>query len=302
MKNKENLGNLAALFTIFIWGTTFISTKILLKAMSPLEILCIRFVIGYLALWILSPHVLPKSTNRQNGWFLAAGFSGICMYYLLENIALKYTTASSVGIIISTAPFFTALLESWITKEEKPKITFYLGFLLAMAGILLMNFDGSVWQFHIKGDSLALLAALFWAVYSILIKKISTLGYSNIQTTRRIFFFGLVCMFILLLFLPVKWNKEAYFQFNYLANILYLGFFASAFCFVSWNFAVKELGALRTSVFIYLTPVITLISSALILKEPVTLYSWIGIVLTILGLLLSNYKSQKKEKYYERTN
>ena len=76
-------------------------------------------------------------------------------------------------------------------------------------------------------------------------------------------------------------------------DILYLGLGASALCFVIWNFAVKELGAVKTSVYIYMVPVITVITSVLILYEKLTLLAGIGTVLTLIGLFLSEYKPER---------
>lgn len=79
----------------------------------------------------------------------------------------------------------------------------------------------------------------------------------------------------------------------YLLNILYLGLGASALCFVTWNFAVKVLGAVKTSIYIYMVPVITIATSVLILKEPLTILSIVGTLLTILGLFLSEYDGKR---------
>ena len=72
-----------------------------------------------------------------------------------------------------------------------------------------------------------------------------------------------------------------------LLNLLFLGLGASALCFVTWNSAVRLLGAVRTSVYIYLTPVITIVASVLILHEPFTWMTGVGTVLTLAGLVLS---------------
>lgn len=171
MKNKTTAGHFCALLTIIVWGTTFISTKILLADFQPVEILFFRFLIGLLALCIVCPSSL-KGTNRQQEWtFAAAGLCGICLYYLLENIALTYTMASNVGVIISVAPFFTAILSHLFLKEERPQIRFFIGFLVAMAGIACISFNGSRLELNPVGDLLALLAALIWAGYSVLTKK-----------------------------------------------------------------------------------------------------------------------------------
>lgn len=105
MENQRSAGHLAALFTVLIWGTTFISTKVLLADFQPAEILFFRFALGFAALLLVCPRRLELNDPRQELLFAAAGLCGICLYYLLENIALTYTMASNVGVIISVAPF-----------------------------------------------------------------------------------------------------------------------------------------------------------------------------------------------------
>ena len=235
-----------------------------------------------------------QATARQELAFAAAGLCGVCLYYLLENIALTYTMASNVGVIISVAPFFTALLSHlFLHQDEKLRPGFFLGFAVAMAGIILISFNGSSLQFGPTGDLLALLAAFLWACYSILTKKISSYGYPTILTTRRTFFYGILFMVPALFFFDFQWDLTRFANPVYLLNILFLGLGASALCFVTWNFAVKRLGAVRTSIYIYMVPVITLIASVLILHEPFTWMTGTGMFLTLAGLLLSEYKTKK---------
>ena len=94
---KEISGHYAALLTELIWGTTFVSTKILLPSFLPIEILFFRFLIGYLALWCISPHMLKVENREEEKYFALAGLTGACLYYLLENIALTYTLATNVA-------------------------------------------------------------------------------------------------------------------------------------------------------------------------------------------------------------
>jgi drug/metabolite transporter (DMT)-like permease len=79
-----------------------------------------------------------------------------------------------------------------------------------------------------------------------------------------------------------------------LTNTLFLGLGASALCFVTWNVAVKLLGAVKTSVYIYLVPVITVVTSVLVLREAVTWVSVVGMALTVAGLFLSEKKTKGK--------
>ena len=290
MENKKMAGHLLALLTIVIWGTTFISTKILLVDFRPTEILLLRFVMGFLALLAVHPHRLKGTTRRQELMLAAAGLCGICLYYLLENIALVYTMASNVGVIISVAPFFTAIFSRLFIKEqEKLSIYFVIGFLVAMAGIFLISFNGAKLELNPAGDLLALAAAVVWACYSVLTKKISSFGYNTILTTRRTFFYGILFM-LPALDLEPEWERLM--DPVCLLNLIYLGLGASALCFVTWNFVVKVLGVVKTSIYIYMVPVITTITSALILKEPVTRISAAGTVLAVAGLFLSGYSKK----------
>lgn len=290
MENKNLIGHLSAILTIGLWGTTFISTKILLVDFKPIEILFFRFVIGLLALCAVYPHRLRGTTKKQELTFLAAGFCGICLYYLLENIALTYTMASNVGVIISVAPFFTAIISHLVTKEEKLSLNFFAGFAVAMVGIALISFNGSKLELNPLGDLLALLAALVWACYSILTRRIGSFGYNTILTTRRVFSYGIVFMIPALFLFDFNWELTRLVKPVYLFNIIYLGLGASALCFVTWNFAVKVLGAVKTSVYIYMVPVITVVTSVIILHEKITVMAGVGTILTLAGLFLSESK------------
>ena len=302
MKNPQATGHLSALVTILIWGTTFISTKVLLVAFQPVEILFIRFVLGLIALVLVCPHRLKGTTPRQELTFAAAGLCGVCLYYLLENIALTYTLASNVGVILSVAPFFTAILSHVVFQgTEKLRPSFFGGFVLAMAGIALISFNGSALALNPLGDLLALLAALVWACYSILTRKISAYGYSTLITTRRVFCYGIAFMIPAMFLFDVQWNLSALAQPVYLLNLVFLGLGASALCFVTWNTAVKLLGPVRTSVYIYRSPVITVVTSALILHEPVTPLAAGGMALTLAGLVLSQGRSLRPRAKAEQS-
>lgn len=297
MENKQTTGHFAALLTILIWGTTFISTKVLLGDFKPVEILFFRFTMGLIALLIIYPHPLKGTTVKQELTFAASGLCGICLYYLLENIALTYTLASNVGVIISVAPFFTAILAHLFMKDkEKLRVNFFIGFAVAMTGIFLISFNGSALQLNPAGDLLALLAAFIWACYSNLTKKSVSFGYNTILVTRRVFFYGILFMIPALFLFDFNWDVMRFSNPVYLLNIVFLGLGASALCFVTWNFAVKVLGAVKTSVYIYMVPVITVVTSALILHEKITPMAGVGTVLTLAGLFLSEHKTKKEDK------
>lgn len=296
-KNKTTTGHLSAFITIIIWGTTFISTKVLLRDFSPIEILFFRFLIGFITLFLIYPHKLKLTERKHELYFIFAGLSGVTLYFLFENIALTYSLASNVGVIICIAPFFTAIFAHLFLDGENLRPQFFIGFIVAILGIVLISFNGNmVLNLNPLGDILAILAAIVWAIYSIITKKISDFHYNTIQATRRTFFYGLLFIIPTLFIFDFKIGLNRFTEPINLFNILYLGLGASALCFVTWSFSVKIIGAVKTSVYIYMVPVITVVTSSIVLHEKITQLSLIGTALTLVGLFISESKTKLRIK------
>lgn len=164
-----------------------------------------------------------------------------------------------------------------------------------MAGIMLISFNQEAVEIHPAGDGLAVLAAMIWAVYCLLSRRISELGYNVLLATRRTFFYGLLFM-LPLTFTQFSVSLPTILRPEILFNLVFLGLGASALCFVTWNLAVGILGSVKTSVTIYIVPVITAVASALVLHEPLTPKVILGLALTLGGLVLSQNINQEKEQ------
>lgn len=232
---------------------------------------------------------------------MAADVTGIAAYYLLENIALAYTTATAVGVIVAVSPLFTALLSAALGDRSFLNIRFFAGFALAIAGLIVVGIgtgNGSDMLDALSGSSafgalLALLAGLVWAIYSNLVSRLSEKGYETIATTKRTFLWGI--LFIAIAVLVFDAQPPIFSELlkpGDLLNLLFLGAIASAACFVTWGVAVKHLGATTSTTYIYLVPAITASSSILILGEPLNTTIVLGIVMTIGGLLLSQKRRE----------
>lgn len=301
VKTTVARGHGLALVTVLIWGVTFVSTKVLLEGCAPVEILLFRFALGYVALWAIRPRLLRVTGWRDELLFVVAGACGVALYFLLENIALVYTTASNVGVIVAVAPLFTGLIASFVLREGRLGLRFFLGFMLAIVGIALISFAGGGGglggeaavdggALGLVGCLLALLAAIVWAIYSNISKRISARGYGTVLATRRTFFWGLLFMLPCLPLLGFHPDWAFIFTPLTLANLVFLGLGASALCYVMWNTAVRELGPVKTTAYIYLVPVVTIATSVVILGEPLTPAVIAGAVLTIAGLVISELK------------
>lgn len=284
-------GHLLAVFTIVVWGTTFISTTVLLRDFSPASIICVRMALAIAALYAARPRALKLRDRRHEWLFAGAGLCGVALYFMLENVALTYTSSANCSVIISSAPFFVAIAMRLFCGGERMRASFYIGFAVAMSGIVLLSFSGRELRLDPLGDLLCLLAAMSWAGYSVFLTRLQAFGYDTLMVTRRIFCYGLVFM------LPVVALMGAPFPFDKLLkpvnllNFLYLGLCASALCFVTWSVAQRRIGAVSVSAYIYLSPVITIVAAWLLLGDTILPAALCGAALTLAGLVISEWRA-----------
>lgn len=289
-------GHVMALIVSIVWGTTFIATKLLLNGgFHPVELIIYRFTLAWCALFLFSPKPLLPRSFKEEWPFMAAGLTGLTLYFFFENNALTFTLASNVGIILSTAPMFTAMC-LWLSRRtSRPKLTFFLGFAVAMSGIIIISLGGSSLQLNPIGDLLCLGAALCWGLYGIFLEMTAEQNLTTIQATRKVFFWGLLFTLVCSLFYRNELHLldlSRFAQPSLIFCIIYLSAGASAACFILWNNAIKIIGTVSTSLYIYLTPIITLIASYLVLHEPITPTAMGATALIIAGLWLSQKKGK----------
>ncbi|WP_369281764.1 DMT family transporter [Oscillibacter sp. GMB15532] len=281
---QATLGYALALFTVVVWGATFIASKQLLAFYTPARIMLMRFILAYIALWIIRPQplLLPWKTELR---FAALGIAGCSVYFLTENTALLHTTAANVSIIVSAAPILTALIAHFTTDEKLHRNTLW-GFLTAFSGVVLVVFNGAfVLRVSPKGDILALLSACCWATYSVMLRKMPT-ELDPIMLTRRTMLWGLITA------VPMAIPGGAFSLAPLAAplplfDILFLGLIGSALCYVLWGRAFTLLGVVPTNNCLYLIPFVTMVAAGLTLKEPISPAALAGAVLITAGVILA---------------
>ncbi|MDR1918487.1 MAG: DMT family transporter [Tannerellaceae bacterium] len=276
---------LMAVFTVIVWGTTFVSTKVLLDyGVTPVSVFFYRFLMAYIVICFFCPKRLWADTKKDELLLFGAGLTGGSLYFIAENTALDLTLASNVSLIVSIAPLITAFLSHLFVKGEKLKKALLYGSLLALTGVALVVYNGSfILKIKPTGDVLALTAALMWGLYTIILKRLDR-RYPISFITRKVFFYGIISLLPVFCFTPLTTDTAILSQPVVLGNLLFLGFVASMLCYLMWNVAVKHLGAIRTTNYIYFMPLVTLLTSALILSETITLVALLGAALILGGV------------------
>lgn len=289
MKNKIFLGHFLAIITILIWGTTFVSTKTLLANFTPIEILAYRFIGAFLILILVYSKNIRILSFKEEFLFFLLGITGVTLYYWTENMALKYTYASNVGLIVSSIPIFTALVAHFMTSDEKFTLNLFLGFVIAILGISTVIYNGQSLKLNSTGDFIALISAISFSFYSVLIKKVNK-KYNQLFIVRKIFFYGIVTMIPILILSDASLFTPSKFTIDIVINLLFLTVFASLLCFIMWNKSVTLIGSVKTTNYIYLVPLITIISSSFILHEKISVLMILGGLLIFIGIFTNDNK------------
>lgn len=284
--------HLMAIITVAIWGTTFVSTKILIRhGLSPSEIFFYRFVLAYVCMWSVSYKKFFADNIKDELLLLSAGLCGGTIYFITENTALGITLASNVSLIVCTSPVLTTFLTYLFKRKEPFTLHLFYGSFMALIGVGLVVFNGSfILKISPSGDLLSFTAALMWAFYCLILKQLDN-RYSTVFITRKVFFYGVLTILPVFLFRPLCWNTALMLEPVVSGNLLFLGIVASMLCFIAWNTCVKELGAVQSTNYIYIVPLVTLFTSAVIIDEEITWIAIAGCILILCGVYLAERKT-----------
>ena len=296
MKKSLIFTHFGAIVAVLVWGSSFLSTKVLMMngGLSPIEMYSYRFFAAYLILLLFTFRKILANTWRDELTFLLCGMCSGSLYFITENFALQNTSAGNVSLLASVSPIFTAFLLAVFFKTRL-KAGVLIGSLIAFAGVFCIIFShGEGFVFRPKGDVLALSASLSWAVYTIAVKRLIPI-YNSFFITRKLFFYGVLTSLPLLfakvpadeigqhLLLLVDFSHPIYFS-----NFAFLVIMCSVVSYLIWNEVMKKIGTVAANNYLYGQPLVTMVAGALILGEPIYPLGYLGCVLIIGGLVLSD--------------
>ena len=298
--------HLVAFLVVAIWGSTFVFTKLLLMGgLSPAQIFTLRFIIAYLLL-LAYELTFKRQTFRafchsiKNELLMVAlGITGGSLYFLAENSAMNYTTTTNTSLIVCLCPLFASFFIGMFYKSERLRSIQIVGTLMAAIGVVVVVLNGR-FVLHLSplGDSLAFLACLCWAFYSLLMIPANK-KYHTVFITRKVFFYGLLSMIPYYIYRPeeaVVFTPQVVdvFTLPMFLNLLFLGCVASMLCYLAWCWVMKKLGAVIATNYVYFNPVVTILFAWVILSEQITVYFLIGTVLILVGMYLCDKTDQRK--------
>lgn len=293
-KLPERWLGIAAVATVMVvFGTTFVAIKIALAEMGPFTLAFGRFLI---ALVLFAPFLGRRRGEVQARQLAAMGLLGVTLFFALQNWGLVYTTAANASIVLSAIPALTAIV-GHVALGETLGFMRGLGIFLSMAGVAVVVAGGSVgvsyhatagelaWSSTLLGDLLVLGAALCWALYTVLGRRVVARLPHAVATAHTIVWGTLFLAPLALgeiLLQGVSWPSVKGW-----AALFFLAVAASGFAFFLYLFALTSLEAGEASVYVNLSPLVALVAARLVLAEPIALLQLVGAALVLLGVYLS---------------
>lgn len=302
IKNRLLVYALNILAMVF-WAFSFIWYKDVYQYLQPFTTILTRLVISAVLLFIVSASIgkLQKINFRDFKLILGLALFEPFLYFVGESLGMQLVTPTTGAVIIALIPLLVPIF-AYLFLKERLSVKNIVGVLLSFFGVLLVivtrNFELAASSKGLMLMGLAVVAAIF---YSILLKRLTDL-YNPLTLIAWQNLIGAILFLPLVLFFDIKdWNSGMI-SIGSLIPILKLAIFASSFAFLFYSNAVQVLGAVRANIFTNLIPVFTATFSFVFLNEKLIFQNILGIVLVIVGLVLSQVNSLNriKEKFANR--
>ena len=280
--------------SILLWSTTATITKLLLSSLNSMQILLISSLFAFIFLFIVNLFKgnikeLKKLKLKDYLQIFAIGLLGTFFYNLFLYLGINKMQASEAFIINYLWPIMTVIFACIILKE-KIFIKKILAIIISFIGVIIVTSNGNL---NIDGNSLigtlyCILAAISYGLFSVLNKK------KNYNKYLSMMLFYLVSFIVSLIYTLLN-NGMFIPQTNQLIGLLWIGIFTSAIAFTSWALALEKGNTIKISNLAYITPFLSLIWTGLILKEVISIYTVIGLIVIILGIFI-----QMKDNKYSK--
>ena len=281
----------AALLAAFLWASAFPATRYALNYYSPVSLMVLRFGAASITLGIIGlikKIRLPKFKDLP--LFAASGLSGVFLYSYLFNTGSVTVPAGVSSFIIASAPIFTLLL-TWIFLKETAKPLCLIGVFISFCGLAVVTLTQTTeFSFDI-GLMLVILAALSSGIYST-IMRVLTKNYTALEATTYTIIAGAIGT---LIFLPEAIGEIPDSNLHVNLLVAFMGVFPAAFAYLAWSYALaKAKKTVHVTVFSYLIPFISAVIAYLWLNETLSLFTLIGGLVIIAGMIMTNVFDRDK--------
>lgn len=296
-KSNALAGYIAIIFSMLFWGMSFVWTKLLLNAGFPVfTIVFLRLLIAsviFVTIFKLT-HKLEPVQKGDWKWFFLLAFFEPFLYFIGEDFGMMYVDASFAAVIIALIPIVVSITMHFV-EGEALRAEFFLGTLVSVAGVFIMTFGfGDAINFHLKGFLILLVAVAAAAGYSVMLSRmLKTYGPVTVTTLQNLlaipFYLPFVCIFDLKLWGGLAWTGVT------ISSLVCLAVLCSAGAYMCYSYAAKQITVTKVSVFANAIPIVTLLCAAWLGQESITLQKCLGVLLVVVGVVVSQMKFKNSE-------
>lgn len=289
---------IALVLAMVLWSSTFVALKYSFRYFPPMFVIFSRMFVAALCFIPLLPFIKPEKIKKKDIYLIICMATlEPCFYFVFEALALKNTTSSQAGMITALLPLIVAIGAAFFLGEKSSKKT-YSGFVLAIFGAVLLSFSGGADAESpnpLLGNFFEFLAMTCAAGYTLLLKRLSS-SYNPFFLTAVQTFCGSI-FFAIILFtgnltgtfeIPAQWPLFPVFI------LIYLGIFITMGAYGFFNYGVSKIPASKASVFVNLIPVFSVIWGWALLNDKFTIIQCFAGALILLGVWVSQDKTEKK--------
>jgi drug/metabolite transporter (DMT)-like permease len=284
------------------FGGTWPAGKVAADHVTPAVVAVSRFATAALLLWLwalLSGRPVPRPRRADLPLVLVLGATVVFAYNLFFLYGVRHSTAADGSVLVpGLIPIATALL-AWTVRGERPRGRTQFGLAVAFAGLVLVaSPTGGVGADRLLGDALFVGAALSWSVYTLAGRR-ATARYGSVSANVYATAAGTVLL-LPITFLGDGWSPLFHAPAGALAGIAYLSVIGTVLGFVAFYEGVRLIGAARASSFALLVPIFGVLSSVLVLHEPLRVTLALGGAIVICGLWLAESGSHAATRLIPR--
>jgi drug/metabolite transporter (DMT)-like permease len=287
--NQRVAGALSGLIAASIWGGMYVVTKVVLGVVPPATLLLIRYVIALPVLWIAARLAHSRGIQRADWPLLAlTAFVGFGVSLLAQFAGTKLSTAAAGALITSATPAFIVLF-AWLILQERASGKQWIGLGIASIGVLVVSLLGDQPATEeatnpLLGNLLLIVAAVSWALYSVLV-KLNAQKYTALAITLAVTALG-IPIIAPVAAIELRTQTIGTITLPVVLGLLYIGIASTAIAFFLWNKSFELLDAATASLFFFAQPVVGALLSAIFLGQTLGWSFIMGGGLILLGALL----------------
>ncbi|HLR16144.1 MAG TPA: DMT family transporter [Bacillota bacterium] len=278
------------LLVMMLWGFNLSALKVLVVEIDPFVLTAFRIFIAGITVLLISKGmgIFRFPTRKEWSFIIYIGFFNVVLHHMFLALGLYSTSGVNAGLILGSGPLLTMMLSILILKDVVTRLR-VCGFFLGFAGILLTTLAGSDGLSTLSiGDGMVFISIFAQAFSFILISKLNP-TFDPRLLTGYMLVFGSVVLFVFSLFMnrPLV-ELEMLFSWKFGSVFLFSAVLCTAFGHMTYNYAIKQVGPVESTIFINLNTFFALVGAAIFLGEPIIKHQLIGLVLILAGVFIGS--------------